>query len=321
MKKNIQKATMGLFLSLGFLCLLEGFFEFIGIDVVSQSVVYQQNVSTWRLEGNLQNKRFKTPHDEHDFLVSTNSDGLRSSLSLKAQNVDIAFLGDSNMFGWGLDDSETYDALLQNKFPDVQFLNAGQPGHSSFQSYELFLKLIPKYKPKWTILLLSMHDHNRAPISDVERSGVVNGFVPHIRLWLHKHSRIYSLVRGLLITKSMNQADAKGETYRVRDEEREKLLVSMMEKAKHWEGSIALALFPFHEDLQGIPMNRPCSKWVQDMKQKYQIPIIDIRFCCRDATGTSTFDFDHGHLNHRGIKTVLPYLEKELIEKNMIQVD
>ena len=183
----IHKCLIGCLVGLGFLFLIEGILEFAGIRVLSQSEVYVQKVTSWQLQGNLQQKRILTKHDQHDFLISTNIDGLRTSLSPGDEGIDIAFLGDSNIFGWGVDDHETYDAQLQKKMPQLKVLNAGQPGHSSFQSYELFTEYLPMYKPKWTILVLSMHDHNQTAISDVERSGSVHGITPRVRLFLHRH--------------------------------------------------------------------------------------------------------------------------------------
>ena len=138
---------------------------------------------------------------------------------------------------------------------------------------EIFTEYFPIYKPKWTILVLSMHDHNQTAISDVERSGSVHGILPHLRLFLHKHLRIYSLLRGFLIVETQNQADATGETYRVRDDEREMLLKAMIDQAASWNGKIALALFPFYEDLMGTHMNRPCIEWSQRMKHLHNITV------------------------------------------------
>ena len=39
-------------------------------------------------------------------------------------------------------------AQLSLKLPNHHILNAGQPGHSTFQSYELFMETLGHYKPK-----------------------------------------------------------------------------------------------------------------------------------------------------------------------------
>ena len=178
----IHKCLIGCLVGLGFY--FNGrILEFIGIRVLSQSEVYVQKVTSGNYKETYNKKRILTK------MINTIFWSLRilmdyELLSLQGdESIDIAFLGDSNIFGWGVDDHETYDAQLQKKMPQLKVLNAGQPGHSSFQSYELFTEYLPMYKPKWTILVLSMHDHNQTPISDVERSGSVHGIIPRVRLF------------------------------------------------------------------------------------------------------------------------------------------
>ena len=123
------------------------------------------------------------------------------------------------------------------------------------------------------------------------------------------------------IVKTQNQADATGETYRVRDDERERLLIGMIKQATSWNGKIALALFPFYEDLVGTHMNRPCVEWSQKMKHLYHVPVIDLHECCQDPSQNWTFSFDRGHLNSKGIKSIVPHLQKELIQEGIIDLD
>ena len=320
MKFSAKKTIFSLLVAIGTFFLWEGCLEWMGIAVVAQSQVYEQNISSWRLQGNLQNQRIRTPHDKHDFLVSTNPHGLRTSITNDHKRVDIAFLGDSNMFGWGVNDTETLPEQLNLSFPSLYFLNAGQPGHSTFQSYELFMEILTQYKPRWTILALSMHDHNQAPISDLERNGVVRGWIPHIRLWLHKNIRIYAWFRTFLFVQKANQADTKAETFRVRDDERENMLQNMTATAKEWNGQIGLLLLPFHEDLLGQSMHRPCIQWSQKMHNTYQIPVLDLRNCCSDSNDRFTFSFDRGHLNKDGISEVIPELQRQLIQQSILPI-
>ena len=320
MKSSAKNTIFSLLVAIGTFGVWEGCLEWMGISVVTQSHLYEQNVSSWRLQGNLQNQQIRTPHDKHDFFVSTNADGLRISVANKQERVDIAFLGDSNIFGWGVHDTETLSEQLNLSFPSLHFLNAGQPGHSTFQSYELFMETLTQYKPRWTILALSMHDHNQAPISDRERNGFVMGWIPHIRLWLHKNIRIYAWLRTLVFVKTSNQADTTAETFRVRDDERELMLQSMIATAKEWNGQIGLLLLPFHQDILGQSMHRPCIGWSQKMNKTYQIPVLDIRNCCSDSKDNLTFSFDRGHLNKEGISKIVPVLHAQLIKEGIVPI-
>ena len=77
----------------------------------------------------------------------------------------------------------------------------------------------------------------------------------------------------------------------------------------------------FYEDLIDTHMDRPCIEWSSKMKQSYNIPIIDLHECCQDRDQDWTFSFDRGHLNNKGIKSVIPHLQKELIQEGIIDVD
>ena len=57
------------------------------------------------------------------------------------------------------------------------------------------------------------------------------------------------------------------------------------------------------------------------MKQSYNIPIIDIHECCQDGDQDWTFSFDRGHLNSKGINSVIPHLEEELMKEGIIDID
>ena len=116
-------------------------------------------------------------------MVSTNADGLRTSLSQGDESIDIAFSRRFEYFGWGVDNHETYDAQLQ-KDASLKGIECWSTGSFLFSnpinsSQSIFLCI----NPNGTILVLSMHDHNQTAISDVERSGSVHGIIPHVRLF------------------------------------------------------------------------------------------------------------------------------------------
>lgn len=63
-----------------------------------------------------------------EFYASTSSMGFRSAeLEAPKSRFRILCIGDSVTFGWGVADDETYPALLQKEFPDVEIINVGVP--------------------------------------------------------------------------------------------------------------------------------------------------------------------------------------------------
>ena len=99
-----------------------------------QRPAYQvSNIGGWVMMPNENNRRMRS-HQGHDFQITTNKDGLRTSISPQKSNAfRIAVLGDSTVFGWGVNDMETFSYQLQKALsehiPSVEVLNAAQPGH------------------------------------------------------------------------------------------------------------------------------------------------------------------------------------------------
>ena len=63
-----------------------------------------------------------------EFYASTNSMGFRSpELENPKSKFRILCIGDSVTFGWGVEDQETYPALLQKQFPNTEVINVGVP--------------------------------------------------------------------------------------------------------------------------------------------------------------------------------------------------
>jgi len=100
---------------------------------------FEHNEPFWIVDPDL--KQSSMPHNEENtsFVVSTNSDGLRSGHDImKKANVQrVLTLGCSTTFGWGVGDTETYPSKLeyylhQKGFKQVEVVNGGQPGYTSF---------------------------------------------------------------------------------------------------------------------------------------------------------------------------------------------
>src|SRR6056300_1710410 len=112
--------------------------QVMGWPQVTQA--FEHNEPFWVVDPDLQS--YEMPHNEENtsFSVSTNSDGLRTAIEVTdpKKTLRIMTLGCSTTFGWGVADSETYPARLQHYlteagYGNVEVVNAGQPGYTSFQ--------------------------------------------------------------------------------------------------------------------------------------------------------------------------------------------
>ena len=114
----------------------------------------------------------KTNIKEHNFFgkkINTDENGLRitNPPNSKDPKNKVLILGASPSFGWGVEDSQTYSSLLQQKInqakQDYQVINASGIGYSSHQGLELFKELLLKNKIHSVIVsyVINDIDHSR----------------------------------------------------------------------------------------------------------------------------------------------------------------
>ena len=134
---------------------------------------FEHNEPFWVVDPDL--KDHPMPHNEEStsFAVSTNSDGLRTSIEVtdSKKTLRIMTLGCSTTFGWGVADSETYPDRLQHYlteagYGNVEVVNAGQPGYTSFQGDWLWDALLDDYQPDVVLVGYIVQDARKAAYSD-----------------------------------------------------------------------------------------------------------------------------------------------------------
>ena len=111
--------------------------------------------------------------------VRTNSRGFRTPefAPKPAQGtLRIAVLGDSSTFGWGVDDAETYPALLGPALAKrlgvdasrIEILNLGVPGYSTFQGRVLLQRVALGLEPDAVVWSYLSNDGAATGVSDAE---------------------------------------------------------------------------------------------------------------------------------------------------------
>lgn len=89
--------------------------------------------------------------------VKTNSLGFRSE-EIDASRPLVATLGDSIVFGYGVENDETLPAQLGKQLPQYQFLNAGVPGYHLGQETAQYTEKIAALKPAAIIIVFYPND-------------------------------------------------------------------------------------------------------------------------------------------------------------------
>jgi lysophospholipase L1-like esterase len=280
---------------------------------------------------NLTDHRMTGVREPHNFRVTTNSDGFRTSVDKVAEpgRMRIALMGDSTVFGWGVENDEgiaevAHSVLQDAGLSSIEVVNFGQPGYSTGMVSWLFNEAVAAYKPDLTIVFISMHDFNRTLMSDVERihgaatvkATVRSVLVQHVTLYEVLRRQIYPLASHAQLLPHQSSNEARVE--RVSDAERTVILDGMRAQAAEWGGDVAVGFLPFYADLQRGSTSaqshsgaaslhirrRPGMDSLEAWSAAADRPVFDLRACCAGGASERTFPFDHGHLNALGNREV-----------------
>ena len=289
----------------------------IGLRLSGVGPAYRPDeMGQWQTTPGLKERRMRGSREPHDFVLSTNMDGLRTQVpTVRTTGVRrVALMGDSNVFGWGLDDTQTLAAqtelALRARGHEVEIINAGQPGYSTAQAAWLFGQVLSAYTPDLTVVFLSMHDHNRVLVSDKEVWQGPSGPSARLRVLLAEHSRIYTRIRAAIHSQSTkaqlmpHDPGQEDRVPRVSDAERGILVGDMATQAATWGGQVTLGLMPDISDLRSAAAQglapRLGEAWARAFTEEAGTPFVSLRACCPEGGEALVFPFDHGHMNAAG---------------------
>lgn len=166
-----------------FLCFIEGVFRVTGINEnyrrMSPSILIEEDLEfLHRVRSNLD---FEIPYyltlEEigvrkiplQGVRVVTNSFGLRerSDLPFKKPSNELRIFcaGDSVTFGWGSHYEDTYPQLLEQLLKEatskqINAINVGQPGFSSYQLFLYYHKFLSTFEPDIVVVAIGHNDHH-----------------------------------------------------------------------------------------------------------------------------------------------------------------
>ena len=304
-RSSARRAAFGVAFAGVLLVVLE-----IGLRLAGVRPAYRvQDLGQWRVAPNLAGREMLGPRDQHGFALSTNGDGLRTRVPVgrTGGRVRVALLGDSTVFGWGVNDGESVAEGAQQALGDrYEVMNAGQPGYSTTMMSWLFGEVIQSYKPDIAVVFVPLHDTNLVLVSDRE---VLNGGATafaKVRVGLAQESRFYQVIRGLMFDMTDKawllpfESSTEPRVQRVSDVERTQALDDMRAVMAEWGGRLAVGFLPFKGDIEdGDRMERPGVQWAQEYTASHDVALIDVRACCAGHTGFVLAD-DPGHLTRAG---------------------
>jgi len=314
MKRRRPSLSARLVLGLTFAAALLGLAE-VGARLSGVMPAYQPDaMGRWQTQPNLSSHTMTGLREPHQFRVTTNAHGLRTPHAIAPEPGEwrVAVMGDSTVFGWGVEDTESIAAFAERTLqalerPDIRVINAGQPGYSTAMAGWLFERAVAEYQPDLTVVFVSMHDFNRTLMSDAERYLGTEGPAAGFRAFLVQHVRLYAVLRQHLYPLAHeaqllpDRPSKEARVPRVSDAERSRVLEHMQAMATRWGGRVTVGFLPFHRDLMdGTSPDRPGLAQAQAWSEAHGVPVLDLRACCGPGADERTFSFDRGHLNALG---------------------
>jgi lysophospholipase L1-like esterase len=249
-----------------------------------------------------------------DVDLSINSDGLRDQeYPIESERAHrMIFLGDSLTLGWGVEQEDTFESLLEERFNaqgrgQVEILNFGIGNYNTAQEVALFAKKGLKYHPDKVVVFYFVNDAEPTP----QASG--REFLGHSRLITFYWSRV-----NILLSKYSRDGSflgQYGDLYREGQPgwEATKASFGALRDLCDQHGiGLQVVLLPELHDLKNPPFRRQYAM-VEAVLKSEAIPALDLtpHFSTVDDDPTSLWvALDDAHPNARAHKLIADFSQQ-----------
>jgi len=144
------------------------------------------------------------PVDKLHFTVSTTASGWRTMPPAPEAKRTVVAIGDSCTFGIGVDDAESFPAVLQSILPSTRCINAGVPGYTAFQGHRVLDANLAAWHPAVVLVTFGFND-----IADWDdRSDLEHAASVPVTLGPLEGSRLVQLARHVVATAKREEKAA-----------------------------------------------------------------------------------------------------------------
>lgn len=204
----------------------EGALRVLDMPAMDEGAQFAHASVYWQYDPGLTDQAVAHREVNGTFPVSTDANGLRPPHHdvAKPDGVQrIMALGCSTTFGWGADDDNTYPAhleriLREKGYDQVEVINGGQPGYTSFQGLWLWDKVLHEYEPDLVLLGFIVQDARKAAYSDLSQAlmqGEADFLKRNVLYGWHTYQMLKQATGTIQVrTKEREQGSGEG-TYRV----------------------------------------------------------------------------------------------------------
>ncbi|MDD5331713.1 MAG: SGNH/GDSL hydrolase family protein [Candidatus Nanoarchaeia archaeon] len=340
------------------IAVLLGLFIFLLFLEVGLRMFYPQTSSLLSKEDYIKpNERITlyNPHlkREYAYTVITNSESMRNEkeFTLEHNNPRIILLGDSMAFGQGVEQNESFAAIIESNFKDLEVLNLAVPGLSIPSYYSRLNTKGLEYNPDIVIVSIFLGNDLRS-IGNITEINYTKSYVSPNPISLFLARNVHSLkfiwryiYQGKLtapIVKFFNIKTESLETKRIvnSEEELEKNLIVFETDLKYYKElseknnfSLIVLIIPEREQVDKTKMDEYLSKIndtqvdeaeirkkINNILEKNKIIYLDTTPELKRLNVNNTFYFEiDGHLNKEGHRLIGSLLTQKLKEENLLK--
>ena len=270
-------------------------------------------------------KETVNPHREvrGSFKVSTDQSGLRVPIhqTEKAEGTfRIMTLGCSTTFGWGVEDKESYPArlethLLQRGHSNIEVINGGQPGYTTFQGLWLWDKVLSKYDPDLVLVGYVVQDARKVAYSDISQA-TLQQEAEFFKQTVLNSSAFYQWLQRRINRVQTVQKEQSQQVYRVDEELYLKNLRTFRSKIEGDGGRVVHFGFP----LERVGYTEQHRAILRLEAENAGVPHFDPSAAIEEATRSQTLYFpqDRGHANSEGCDLIAQMVADFLEEEKLI---
>lgn len=266
----------------------------------------------WSLRPNLEQKALSgriAASGDVRFTLSTDGGGHRRVPTVAGSRRLVAFLGDSCTFGFGVNDDQTFAALVQQRMPEVQAVNLGVPGYTAYQGRVQLTRVPFSAPPAAVVVTFGFNDEavwdNRSDLEHAED-------LESQRSWVHA-SRFMSALASLLRPPAAATAAPAGPRRpRLTDEEFTSQIRSIAQWCRARGAKPLLVLWPYRAQLTRTDMS-PKQRALVRVAAAEKLPIVNLVPAFR-AGGAEFLFLDIIHASAAGHEVVAGALQSPLGE-------
>jgi len=292
-----------------------------------ESTPFEHNEPFWQTDPELVSDTFPHREQSTEFSVSTDANGLRAPIHQQGKPAGafrLLFLGCSTTFGWGVDNAQSYPAqveklLHEQGFHQVEVINGGQPGHSSFQGMWLYKNVGRDYHADVVVFSYVVQDARKAAYTDRSQA-LLQQDARFLKQNLLYRSRLYLGLRTFIDSKRMTAKEREEEgtegVYRV---SREEYVEAIREFVALTEADGAQpVLFDFPLERSGY--TREHRRLMRIAGEELNIPHMQMQqeFEQLSTQQTLYFPKDRGHANAQGNLLIAQRLATFMRERNLL---